>query len=88
MKGPIQTFKAMSNTTRLGILLYLYGTSCHGAEMQDVRDHLEISKANLSQHAAVLKEAGLVYITPHGRTSTIHLEPTTWLSDTLEEIAE
>lgn len=49
--------KAMGNEKRLEILYYLYGgESCVG----DLEKKVKLSQSALSQHLAVLREAGIV----------------------------
>lgn len=67
VKLQVELFKVLANKTRLGIVYTLKG----GEERQlaEIRDVLGISKANLSQHLAILKNAGIVEIIPQGRYS-------------------
>jgi ArsR family transcriptional regulator len=59
-----QICKAFANPVRLKILDLISKGECGAPELQDA---LEISKANLSQHMAVLKSAGIVAVRRNGK---------------------
>ena len=67
VKLQVELFKVLANKTRLGIIYTL--KSGEERQLGDIRDELGISKANLSQHLAILKNAGIVDIIPEGRYS-------------------
>jgi DNA-binding transcriptional ArsR family regulator len=56
--------KAFANSTRLRMLDLLGKRDWPASELQE---HLGISKANLSQHVAILKAAGVVASRRHGK---------------------
>ena len=68
----INILRALANETRMEIMLKLYRrTDDDNVPMQEIRDELGISKANLSQHLDVLKRVNAVIVTPTGRTSLV-----------------
>jgi DNA-binding transcriptional ArsR family regulator len=56
--------KAFANPTRLRILDLV---AHHGYPASDLQERLSISKANLSQHLAILKSAGVVITRREGK---------------------
>jgi ArsR family transcriptional regulator, lead/cadmium/zinc/bismuth-responsive transcriptional repressor len=56
--------KAFANPTRLRILDLV---AQHGYPASDLQERLSISKANLSQHLAILKSAGVVTTRREGK---------------------
>ncbi len=56
--------KAFANPTRLHLIDLLTKRECWAAELQE---SLGISKANLSQHLAILKSAGVVATHRYGK---------------------
>ncbi|MBU1538047.1 helix-turn-helix domain-containing protein [Myxococcota bacterium] len=63
----VELFKVLANSTRLGIIYTLKGGEAK--YLAEIREVLDISKANLSQHLAILKNAGIIDIIPQGRHS-------------------
>lgn len=57
MEGIVQILKALSDETRLKILLILSRRSICA---KGIARHLDISEAAVSQHIKVLKEAGII----------------------------
>lgn len=62
--------KAFANPTRLRILDMV---ARHDYPAADLQKHLSISKANLSQHLAILKAAGVVLTRRDGKRVHCHL---------------
>jgi DNA-binding transcriptional ArsR family regulator len=62
--------KAFANPTRLQILDMV---ARHDYPAADLQKHLSISKANLSQHLAILKAAGVVVTHRDGKRVHCHL---------------
>lgn len=62
--------KAFANPTRLRILDLV---AQHGFPTSAIHEHLSISQANLSQHLAVLKGAGIVTTRREGKKVYCHL---------------
>jgi DNA-binding transcriptional ArsR family regulator len=73
IKHHVKFFKALGHETRLKALRYLWTTPCMGAPMAKLREHLGVSKANLSQHMSILRDSGLIYIKPIGRPSLVYV---------------
>ncbi len=63
----VELFKVLANNIRLGIIYSLKGGEPR--YLSEIRAELDISKANLSQHLAILKNAGIIDIIPEGRHS-------------------
>lgn len=63
-------FKALSDSTRRKVLeLLRKGPMSAG----DLAEHFSVSKATMSSHFAVLREAGLVASEKHGKSVVYHL---------------
>lgn len=62
--------KAFANPTRLRILDLV---AQHGYPTSDIHEQLSISQANLSQHLAILKGAGIVTTRRKGKKVYCHL---------------
>ena len=60
--------KALAHPIRLEILELIGESECSSLDLCAL---LEIPKANVSQHVKVLKDAGLVSVTPSGTTNVV-----------------
>lgn len=79
-----QTFAALADNTRLGILSYL----AHGeATVSELVDQFELTQPTISSHIKVLESAGLISRTRKAQTRPCKLEPDglkvidTWLEN-------
>jgi ArsR family transcriptional regulator, virulence genes transcriptional regulator len=70
----VQLLKVLANPIRLKIIYILKD----GEELpvSDLRKELNISKANLSQHITILKNADIVSVVQKGRYSFVYLKAT------------
>ncbi len=73
MKNLTQLFKALSDDTRLRILLLL---SKREICAKGLSHHLQITPSSVSQHIKVLKEAGIIIGEKEGYFVRYHLNPT------------
>jgi DNA-binding transcriptional ArsR family regulator len=64
-------FKALADPTRRRVLTLLRSGPLTAGELAD---HFEVSKATMSAHFAVLREAGLIDSTKRGTTITYFLK--------------
>jgi DNA-binding transcriptional ArsR family regulator len=64
-------FKALADPTRRRVLTLLRNGPLTAGELAD---HFEVSKATMSAHFAVLREAGLIDSTKRGTTITYFLK--------------
>ncbi len=80
-----ELFKVLANRTRLSLINLL--KEGERVPLITLRETLGISKANLSQHLAILRNAGVVEIIPTGRTSIAKLR-TTKLVDACSMVRE
>jgi DNA-binding transcriptional ArsR family regulator len=64
-------FKALADPTRRKVLTLLRNGPLTAGELAD---HFEVSKATMSAHFAVLREAGLIDSTKRGTTITYFLK--------------
>ncbi len=75
--------KAMANPIRLTILEHLsQGAQC----VQDVNQIVDVSQANLSQHLAILRKAGLVGCHSNGSLRCYYLLRPTLVKTVLKEM--
>lgn len=61
---------AIADPVRLSVMMYLMRGE---ASVTEMINHLEVSQSNLSNHLAVLKNAGLIKATPAGRQKIYEL---------------
>lgn len=66
------SFAALGHPLRQDILKAL-GTA--PASVRELTDQLPVSQPVMSQHLKVLREAGLVSLTPQGKKNIYHLDP-------------
>lgn len=67
-----ESFAALGHPLRQNILKAL-GTS--PASVRELTDQMPVSQPVMSQHLKVLRDAGLVSLTPQGKKNIYHLEP-------------
>ncbi|HMB01977.1 MAG TPA: metalloregulator ArsR/SmtB family transcription factor [Spirochaetota bacterium] len=63
--------KAMANPTRLAILAGLDKNACH---VNNFVKELNIPQSTVSQHLAVLRQAGVVYTVKEGYNTCYHIK--------------
>jgi DNA-binding transcriptional ArsR family regulator len=67
-----RVFSAIANPTRRDVLdLLLDGPRAVG----DIAEHFDMARPSVSEHLKVLREAGLVSETRHGRQRLVRIEP-------------
>lgn len=70
----VELFKVLANRTRLSIVYLLKEGDL--VPLLTLRSTLGVSKANLSQHLSILKNAGIIELIPEGRKSSAQLKST------------
>lgn len=69
----VSFLKTLANQYRFRIVVALEQVEGE-LEQRDLQKIVGISKANLSQHLAILREAGIIISRPHGRVTYISLK--------------
>jgi DNA-binding transcriptional ArsR family regulator len=64
-------FKALADPTRRQVLALLRAKPMSAG---DLADHFEVSKPTMSAHFTVLREAGLIEASKHGKSIIYHLK--------------
>lgn len=85
---PLQLFKVLSDETRLNILLLLKATGelC----VCDIYTALELSQPKTSRHLAMLREAGLLLDSKHGKWVHYRISPilSPWIKNVIDQVYE
>lgn len=67
----VELLKVLANRTRLGIIYSL--KDVERKPLSELREELDVSKANLSQHLSMLKKAHVIGVSVEGRHSYVYL---------------